>query len=29
LSGLQTSKTGAENGDVLGRMIPWASMVLH
>jgi hypothetical protein len=29
LSAFQTSRTGVENGDVLGRMIPWASMAVH
>jgi len=28
-SGLRTSNTGAENGDVLGRMIPYASIAAH
>ena len=29
LSTLRTSSTGAENGDVLGRMMPWASIAAH
>jgi hypothetical protein len=29
LSSFRTNSTGAENGDVLGRMMPWASMSVH
>jgi hypothetical protein len=28
-SALHTSKTGTEKGEVLGLMIPWASMAAH
>ena len=28
-SAFLTSSTGAENGEVLGRMMPWDSIVAH
>jgi hypothetical protein len=29
ISAFRTKRTGAENADVLGRMMPWVSMASH